>query len=154
MLALIALTACGKKGARSADFDSATAAALTPDAVAAAVANEPKTARVTGFNIGHGLDRHDRIFGGASTRFTAGDSVLISIQGQHIPVGSDVSARIRLKNATLDSSGVKTTAADTAGVTNVGVRFATGPKWAKGTYQAEIFLDGKFQMAQEFTITQ
>lgn len=154
MLALVALAACGKKGASKADFDNATTAALTPNALAVEVANQPKTARITGFNIGHGLDRHDVIFGGASARFSAGDSVLISVRGLYLPQGTDVSARIRLKTATIDSSGAKSGAPDSAGVTNVGLRFGTTSKWAKGAYQVEVFLSGKFQMAQEITINQ
>jgi hypothetical protein len=158
MLALIALAACGRKGARRSDFDSATAVALTPDGAAAAVASQPKVAHVSGFNIGHGLDRHDMIFGGAAEQFTPADSILISVRGLYLPAGADVSARIRPKNApkgaTSDSTGAKAPAADTAGVAYIGLRFGPQKKPVKGGYVAEIFLDGKFQMSQEFTIGQ
>jgi hypothetical protein len=154
VLALIALTACGKKGARSSDFDSATGAALASGRTGTAIADLPKVSRIMGFNIGHGLDRHDVIFGGPSTRFNRTDSVLISVKLQYVPAGTDVSARVRLKNATIDSAGAKSGTPDTASVSYAGLRFATDAKWAKGTYQAEIFLNGKFQMSQEFQIVQ
>ena len=154
VLALTALTACGKKGARGSDFDSATAAALATGGTGTAVADLPKVGHVMGFTIGHGLDRHDMIFGGASSQFMRGDSVLVSVKTQYIPAGADISGRIRLKNATLDSAGAKSGAADTASISYTGLRFATTPKWTKGTYLADIFLNGKFQMSQEFMISQ
>src|SRR5271169_4554697 len=90
VLALIALTACGKKGARSSNFDSATAAALASGGVGTPIADLPKLGHVMGFNIGHGLDKHDMIFGGPSPRFTRGDSVLISVKLQYVAAGVDV----------------------------------------------------------------
>jgi hypothetical protein len=154
VLALTALTACGKKGARSSDFDSATAAALASGGAGTVAADLPKVGRVMGFTIGHGLDKHDMIFGGPATQFTRGDSVLISVKTQYVPASADISARIRLKNATIDSAGAKSGAPDTASVSYTGLRFATNPKWTKGTYMADIFLNGKFQVSQEFTIAQ
>lgn len=154
LLALIALTACGRKGARRSDFDRATAAALASGGTGMTLADQPKVARVAGFEIGHGLDRHDMIFGGASRQFTRGDSVLISVRGQYLPAGADVSARIRMKAATIDSTGTTTGAPDNAGFSYAGLRFGSDKKWTKGTYQAEVFLNGKFQMSQEFTIVQ
>ena len=50
--------------------------------------------------------------------------------------------------------GAKAGAADSTGFTFVGLRFASGSKWTKGTYQVEVFLDGKFQVAQEFSYGQ
>ena len=152
LIALIALTACGRKGARRSDFDSATAAALAAGP-AAQLANLPKVAHVTSLNLGHSLDRHDMIFGGVTQQFKVGDSVLVSVKGQYLATGADVSARIRLKSATLDSVGAKAGAADTAGYTYVGLRFATGPKWVKGSYLVEVFVDGKFQMASDLTLS-
>jgi hypothetical protein len=154
VLALTALTACGKKGARGSDFDSATAAALASGSVGTAVADLPKIGRVMGFTIGHGLDRHDMIFGGPATQFTHGDSVLVSVRTQYVPAGTDVSARIRLKNATIDSTGAKSGAPDTASVSYAGLRFGNTTKWVKGNYQVEVFLNGKYQVGQEFTIAQ
>ena len=154
-LALIALPACGRKGARSSDFDSATAAALAGGGPATAPVNLPKVGHVMGFNIGKGLDKNDLIFGGPSTRFTHGDSVLISVRLQYVPVGADVSARIRFKNATLDSAGAKSReTADTSQISYAGLRFGSTAQWVVGTYQAEVFLNGKFAMSQEFMIAQ
>ena len=154
VIALTALTACGRKGARGSDFDSATAAALAAGGAGIAATDLPKVGRVMGFTIGHGLDKHDMIFGGPASQFTRGDSVLISVKAQYVPAGTDVSGRIRLKNATIDSAGAKSGTPDTMSVSYAGLRFATTPKWTKGTYMADIFLNGKFQMSQEFTIPQ
>lgn len=154
MLALIALTACARKGARRSDFDSATAAALAVGGTGTALADQPKLGHVAGFEIGHGLDKRDMIFGGPSQRFNQGDSVLISVRGQFLVAGADVSARIRLKTSTIDSTGAKAGAPDSTGFSYVGLRFGTDKKWTKGTYQAEVFVNGKFQMAQEFMIVQ
>lgn len=154
MLALIALAACGRKGARSADFDSATAAALTTGAAAAQMANIPKVAHIAAVTLGHGLDRHNMVFGGPADQFKAGDSILAAAKGLYLVAGADVSARIRLKNATLDSTTAKAEAADSTGSSYVGLRFLSGKKWAKGTYSLEVFLAGKFQMSQEFSLSQ
>jgi len=151
LIALIALTGCGRKGARSSDFDSATAVALA-SGPAAQIANMPKLPHVASLNLGHSLDRHDMIFGGVTQQFKLGDSVLVSVKGQYLPTGADVSARIRSKTATLDSVGAKAGAADTAGFTYIGLRFASGAKWAKGTYQVEVFVDGKFQVASDLIL--
>ena len=155
ILALFALAACGRKGARSADFDSATAAALAGSNASTPVLSQlPKVAHVAGFDLGHQLDKNDMLFGGPTQRFAQGDSVLISVRGQFLAAGADVSARIRLKNSTIDSAGAKAKAADSTGFSFVGLRFATSKKWTKGTYQADIFLDGKFQMSQDFQVVQ
>ena len=150
ILTLLVLTACGRKGARSSDFDSATGAALTSGA-ATQTANTPKVAHVAGIELGHSLDRHNMIFGGVSNQFRTGDSILVAVRGLYLAVGADVSARIRQKNATLDSAGAKAGPADTTGYTYVGLRFASGRKWTKGLYQVEVFLNGKFQLANEFS---
>jgi hypothetical protein len=94
------------------------------------------------------------IFGGPAQRFNQGDSVLISVRGQYLAVGADVSARIRLKNSSIDSAGAKSGTPDSNGFSYIGLRFGSDKKWTKGTYQAEVFLDGKFQVAQEFMIVQ
>lgn len=154
MLALLALAACGRKGARSSDFDSATTAALATGAAATQMANVGKVAHIAGFDLGHGLDRHNMIFGGPATQFKPGDSILVAAKGIYVTAGAEISARIRQKNQTLDSTSAKAGTADSTGYTFVGLRFASAPKWAKGTYQVEMFLDGKFQMAQEFTLGQ
>jgi hypothetical protein len=153
IIAVVTLAGCGRKGARSSDFDSATAAALATGTAATQMSNVAKVPHIAGFDIGHGLDRHDMIFGGVATQFKVGDSVLVSAKGLYLAAGADVSARIRLKNATLDSMGAKAGTPDTNGFTYVGLRFASGKKWTKGTYSVELFLDGKFQMAQDFTYT-
>ncbi len=153
IIALVTLTACGRKGARSSDFDDATAAALATGAGATQLSNMPKVAHIAAFDIGHGLDRRDMIFGGVSTQFKVGDSILVSAKGIYLTAGDDVSARIRMKNATLDSTGAKAGAPDTSGFSYVGLRFASGAKWTKGSYQVELFLNGKFQVAKEFNYT-
>jgi len=150
LLAVIALTACGRKGARSADFDSATAAALGSGAAAAQMANVPKVAHVASVNLGHQLDRNNMLFGGNQDQFKTGDSVLVSVKSMYMTEGADISARIRQKNVTMDSTGAKAGKADSAGFTFVGLRFAPTAKWTKGSYLVEVFLDGKFQMGTEF----
>lgn|ERR1019366_638208 len=154
VLALFALSACGRKGARRSDFDSAMAAALASGGTGVAPTDLPKIAHVAGFDIGHRLDRQGMIFGGPSQSFNRGDSVLISVRGQYLPAGADVSARIRMKTKTIDSTSAKAGASDSTGFSYIGLRFATDTKWTKGPYLAEVFLNGKFQMAQEFTIAQ
>ena len=153
ILSLITLAGCGRKGARSSDFDSATSAALATGAAAAQMASIPKTAHLSAVELGHQLDRHDMIFGGVATQYKAADSVLVSAKGLYVVAGSVVSARIRLKNATLDSTSAKIGVADSAGASYAGLRFAPGPKWTKASYLVEVFLDGKFQMAKDFTYT-
>lgn len=154
MLTLIFLAACGRKGARRSDFDSATSAALATGGTSTPGAEAPKVARVAGFDIGHGLDRHDMIFGGPSPRFGPTDSVLISVRAQYAAPGTDVSARIRLKNTTVDSVGAKAGAADSTGMAYVGLRFGPAKAWARGTYQADVFINGKFQVSQDFVVVQ
>ena len=153
LMALIALTACGRKGARRSDFDSATAAALATGP-ASELAGMPKLPHVASLNLGHGLDRHNMIFGGVAQQFHPGDSVLVSVKGQYLPDSASVGARIRFKNATLDSVATKAGTADTAGFTYVGLRFASGVKWVKGAYLVEVFINGKFQVAADFTVGQ
>lgn len=152
-LALLTLTACGRKGARSSDFDSATAAALSTGTAAAQMRNMPKVAHVAELLIGHGLDQHNMLVGGMSTDFHAGDSIMLAVKTQYLPAGTPITAVISLKNATVDSATAKAGASDTAGISFTGLRFQSGPKWAKGSYQATIFVDGKFQVAHDLTIT-
>ncbi|HEY4099361.1 MAG TPA: hypothetical protein VGM20_00635 [Gemmatimonadales bacterium] len=150
--ALFALTACGRKGARSSDFDSATTAALggTASAGSAAAANAPKVGHVMGIEIGRSLDSANRIILGGAAGFGSSDSVLASVRTIYANAGTPVSVRIRLKDQTVDSAASKTAAADTAGVAIVPFRFA--PLKKDGAYQAEVFLDGKFQMAAAFKV--
>ena len=152
-LALLTLTACGRKGARSADFDSATAAALATGTAAAQTRNMPKVAHVVQLELGHALDRHNQIFGGVFSQFHAGDSVLVAVKTQYLPAGANISAVIRQKNATLDSASTTSQAPDSLNFGYAGLGFQTGAKWAKGSYQVALMIDGKFQLAQEFTIT-
>jgi hypothetical protein len=152
-LALLTLTACGRKGARSADFDSATAAALATGTAAAQTRNMPKVAHVVQLELGHALDRKNQVFGGASSQFRAGDSVLVAVRTQYLAAGANISAIITQKNATVDSASTKSEAPDSLGYGYAGLRLLTGAKWTKGTYQAAIWIDGKFQLAQEFTLT-
>jgi hypothetical protein len=152
-LALLTLTACGRKGARSADFDSATAAALATGTAAAQTRNMPKIAHVVQLDLGHALDRHNEIFGGAASQFRAGDSLLVAIKTQFVAAGADISTVIRQKNVAIDSAATKSEAPDSLGYSYAGLRLLTGAKWAKGTYQAAVFINGKFQVAQEFTLT-
>ena len=150
LLAVTLLAACGRKGARSSDFDSATAAALGTGAAAAQMAGMQKTPHVMSVNVGHQLDRNNLMVGGTATDFKTADSVLVSVKGIYLKEGAEVSGRVRSGNVTLDSAAAKAGAADTAGHTYVALRFAPTPKWSVGNYIIEIFLDGKFQMAQDF----
>jgi hypothetical protein len=153
LLVAAALAACGRKGARSSDFDSATAAALAGGGTAAsASANVPKVAHVTGFVFAHRLDQHNVEYGGASKQFGPNDSILLSVRTQYAATTVDVSARLRQNDKTLDSAGTRVGPADSAGVAFNALRFAPIRKGTKGVIQAELFLDGKFQMAQDVTI--
>jgi hypothetical protein len=154
VLVVALLAACGRKGARSSDFDSATAAALGSGAAAAQTATMPKAPHVMSVNAAHQLDRNNMVYGGVASEFKTGDSVLVSVKGIYIKPGADLSARIRSMKATIDSAAAKAGDADTAGYTYVGFRFAPTPKWTKGKYVVEVFLDGKFQMAQDFNYSQ
>jgi hypothetical protein len=152
-LIVLALAACGRKGARSSDFDSATAAALaTAGGGAVQPTAYPKVPRIYSMTLTHALDRNDAVFGGPADTFRPGDSVLVSIKGQYLASGTEVGGRIRLKNAVVDSAFAKSGAADTAGISVVGLRFATTRKWATGKYQVDVLIDGKFQVAQPFTM--
>jgi hypothetical protein len=152
LLALFAVTACGRKGARSSDFDSATAAALAGGTAGTAASDQPKVAKVTGFEFTHQLDRRNRALGGTTDHFSPSDSILLSVGVIYAAADVEVSARLRLNNRTVDSAGVAAGAADSAGVGMVGVRFGPIKGGGKGLYQADVFLGGKFQMAKEFTI--
>jgi hypothetical protein len=153
MFAAFAITACGRKGARSADFDSATAAALASGA-ATTLAAAPKTTHVVNFEFAHRLDRYDMVFGGPAQQFAPGDSILLSVRSIYTDSGISVSARLRQNNRTIDSIGAKTTTADSTGFSVVGLRFAQAKPLANGTYQADVFLNGTFQMSKEFKIAQ
>jgi hypothetical protein len=152
ILALTALAACGRKGARSADFDSATAVALA-NGSAHAMAAMPKVPHVVGFELAHRLDRRDMIYGGPAQQFLPGDSILLSVRVIYVDSGSSVSARLRQNKNTLDSAGTKSGAKDSAGTSTVGLRFAQAKPLAKGTYQADVFLNGTFQMSKDFRIS-
>lgn len=152
-LALLTLAACGRKGARSSDFDSATAAALSTGTAAAQTRNMPKVAHVVELVIGHSLDQHNTIVGGMSTQFHPGDSILVAVKLQYVPAGTPVTAVISLKGAAVDSATAKAGASDSAGLSYTGLRFQSGPKWGKGSYQAAIFVDGKFQVGHDLDIT-
>ena len=78
--------------------------------------------------------------------------MLVSVRVIYVDSGSSVSARLRQNKNTLDSAGTKSGAKDSVGTSTVGLRFAQA-KWAKGTYQADVFLNGKFQMSKDFTIS-
>jgi hypothetical protein len=154
ILATFAITACGRKGARSADFDSATAAALASGAPSTPAAAAPKTPHVTDFELAHRLDRHNMAFGGPAQQFAPGDSILLSVRSIYADSGISVSARLRQNSRTIDSTGAKAAAADSTGLSVVGLRFGQAKALAKGTYQADVFLNGRFQMSKEFKIAQ
>ena len=151
IFALTAIAACGRKGARSADFDSATAAALANGSTPA-LAAMPKVPHVLGFELAHRLDRLDMVYGGPVQQFSPGDSILLSVRVIYVDSGSSVSARLRQNKNTLDSAGTKSGAKDSAGRSTVGLRFAQDKPLAKGTYQADVFLNGTFQMSKDFRV--
>ena len=153
ILATLALGACGRRGARSADFDSATARAL-----ASGVATNPATItsqvpHVVGFELAHRLDRHAQPYGGPAAQFTAGDSILLSVRTIYVDSGSSVSARMRQNKRTLDSTGTTTGTKDSVGFSAVGLGFGQARPLAKGVYQVDVFLNGTFQMSKDFRIT-
>lgn len=152
LAALLALTACGRKGARSSDFDSATADALGPSASdkGVAAASTPKVGHVMAIDIGHILDPANRIVVGGAAGFGTSDSVLASVRTIYASPGTAVSIRLRLRDQTVDSIGSQTPAADSTGVATIPFHFK--PVKKVGNYQAEVFLDGKFQMAEAFTV--
>ena len=149
---LFAVTACGRKGARSSDFDSATAAALATGTAAAPVVPVTRNPHVVGFELAHRLDQHNLAFGGPTTDFAPGDSILLSVRTIYVDSGSSVSARLRQNKRTIDSAGTTTGVKDSAGMSSVGLRFGHGKPLDKGTYQADVFLNGTFQVSQEFRI--
>ena len=151
-LALLTVIACGRKGARSSDFDSATAAALASGPAGTMATDQPKVAKVTSVEFAHQLDRHNRAIGGTSESFSPSDSVLLSVGVIYAAADVEVSARLRLDNRTIDSTSTPAGASDSSGVAMVGVRFGPIKGGGKGRYQADVFLGGKFQMAKEFTI--
>ena len=146
---LCAIAACGRQGARASDFDSAAAAAeaATPGGIPA---DQPKVAHVMGFEFGHGLDRRNLIVGGAIAHYTPGDSILVSVRTTTAAADAPISVRLRFNNKTVDSTETKASAPDSTGIANMGVRF--GPPAAKGAYQADVFLNGKYQMSKVFTV--
>ena len=154
ILAVLAVTACGRKGARSSDFDSATATALTIGTILPPPGGVPKVPHVINFELAHQLDRHDMVFGGPAQQFAPGDSILLSVRGIYVDSGSSVSARLRQNTLTLDSAGVTSGTKDSMGFSTVGLRFAQAKPLAKGTYRADVFLNGTFQMSKEFRIGQ
>lgn len=153
ILATLAIAACGRKGARSADFDSATAVALTIGVPGGSGAAMPKLPHVVGFELAHQLDRHDMVFGGPAQDFLPGDSILVSVRSIYADSGSNVSARLRQNKHTIDSAGATSGAKDSLDMSVVGVRFPQTKPFAKGTYQVDVFLNGTFQMSKDFRIT-
>ena len=153
-LALVAVAACGRKGARSSDFDSATAAALAAgNNSATAAANLPKIGHILSANMAHRLDRKNMVYGGTTDQFYPADSVLFSISTIYVPAGAAIDVRVRSGNKTVDSASTKSVAADSTGNSAVSVGFAPpGKAWPLGTYEAQISLDGKFQLSRTFTV--
>ncbi|HEY3934596.1 MAG TPA: lipoprotein [Gemmatimonadales bacterium] len=151
LAALLALAACGRKGARSSDFDSATTTALgTSASGSGATTSTPKVGHVMAIDVGHLLNPANRIVVGGAAGFGASDSVLASVRTIYASPGTAVSVRLRLKDQTVDSIGSRIPPADSTGVAAIPFRF--GPLKKGGSYQAEVFLDGKFQMAEAFTV--
>lgn len=103
-------------------------------------------------DVGHILDPGNRIVVGGAAGFTSSDSVLASVRTIYANPGTAVSVRLRLKDQTVDSLASKTATADSTGVAIVPFHFR--PVKKAGDYQAEVFLDGKFQMAEAFTVGQ
>jgi hypothetical protein len=158
LLMLLAVSACARKGARRSDFDSAMALALSthtpglPAGVPGPVT--PTVGHVAGFELTRRLNAHNFAVGGSVSQFSSGDSILLSVRGQDIKPGSEVSARIRQGAKTLDSAATTFAAADSSGAAIAGIRFGSAKPWARGNYQADIFLAGKFQLSQDFSVGQ
>ena len=154
LLVLAASTAaCGRKGARSSDFDSATAAALAGGTPTGSTGvTSPPIARAMGFDFGHRIDRSGRIEGGVVTEFAPTDSILMSVRAAGADTTTEVSARIRFAGKTVDSQGVRAPRPDSTGVSFTPLRFGFAKALAAGTYQVDVFVNGKFQMAQNISV--
>ncbi|MGH7592892.1 MAG: hypothetical protein ACRELE_03450, partial [Gemmatimonadales bacterium] len=115
IFAMFAVTACGRKGARAADFDSATTAALASGMPGTPAAAARKVPHVVGFELAHRLDRHDMVYGGPAQQFAPGDSILLSVRSIYADSGSSVSVRLRQNKRTVDSTGTRTGTMDSTG---------------------------------------
>ncbi|MGH7584352.1 MAG: hypothetical protein ACREL5_14115 [Gemmatimonadales bacterium] len=152
-----ATAACGRKGARSSDFDSATAAALgsgTPAGSTGVTSSPPSVARAMGFEFGHRIDRYGRVEGGVASQFAPTDSVLMTVRAAGADTSTEVSARIRFGGKTVDSQAVKAARPDSTGVSFTPLRFGFAKPLATGNYQVDVFVNGKFQMSQDMTVGQ
>jgi hypothetical protein len=146
------VAACGRKGARSADFDSATATALALGVPTGPGANVPHQPHIESFELARQLDRLNHVYGGPVQQFQPGDSILLSIRTIYVDSGSTVSARLRQNKRSIDSTGARTGALDSLGMNTVGLRFAQAKPFAKGDYQVDVFLNGTFQVSKDFSI--
>ena len=154
LAAATAATACGRKGARAADFDSATAAALGPSAGTPVTVTTNGEARAEAFDVGHSLDRMNRLTGGSGGQFSVHDTLMVSITLQNARAGDPVSARIRNGNKTVDSMSVTAPAPDSTHQAIVAMHFVNDKAWPKGHYQVEVFVGAISQGVRDFIISQ
>jgi hypothetical protein len=151
---LLTATACGRKGARAADFDSATSAALAPPPGSPINPDAPHVARATAFDVGHSLDHDNNVIGGVGGQFGAHDSLMVSVHVEYTPAGTMIGARLRTGNRTVDSMAVPAPAPDSAHTSTVGMRFGSAAAWPRGPYQLEVFVGATSQGSKDFTIAQ
>ncbi len=155
LTALLCLTACDRKGARAADFDSATAVALKPPIGAPTLPpGASSVARISSFDVGHQLAKDNSLVGGAGGQFATTDSIMVTVRADHVTAQDHISVRLRTGNHTVDSSNVVAPAADSTGSSVVGFRFRSAKGWAKGAYQLEVFLGAASQGVKDFKIAQ
>lgn len=153
LMMLLTVTACGRKGARAADFDSATAAALAPPPGTPTTPDAPHVARTTAFDIGHSLDHDNDLIGGVGGQFGAHDSLMVSIHVEYTNAGTMISARLRTANRTVDSMAVPAPAPDSVQSSTVAMRFGSAKPWPSGPYQLEVFVGATSQGSKDFTVS-
>jgi hypothetical protein len=142
-LALVAvLAACGKT-------DSSNDAA---DSVLAATPPVPQNPHVVAFDIGRQLDEGGRVVGGSTDKFSANDTISVSVRAQYTKEGDEVSGLLRKGTQTIDSISAKLAAPDSSGFVTVPLRFGSAKAWAKGVYQVETFLGTVSQGIKEITV--
>jgi hypothetical protein len=150
LLTLATLAGCSRGNTPPA-VDSTGGATAEP--VAAPVSTEARQARVMAFEFGKAVDATNRVYGGVTDRFKAGDSVMVSVRTQYAAPGAMVSARVLLGTRTVDSIGGAVGAADTAGVAAIAFRFPKSPAFKPGDYQIEVFLGSSSQGLRPIQIT-
>ncbi len=154
LMLLLTMTACGRKGARAADFDSATAAALAPPPGTPVNPTAAHVARAVSFDVGHALDRDNNLLGGAGGQFGVHDTLMVAVHVEYADSGTMIGARLRNGNRTVDSAAVPAPAPDSEHTSAVSMHFASAKPWPQGQYQLEVFVGATSQGSKDFTIGQ